>query len=209
MFGSLLATRLLAVSFYHFNKPDVALSGHVGARCVRADVLHSCKYRVITDVIRTSHEIRKGLFWIHRLNGTTLWRAENCLCSARISPTSLPHLRSVQSKTNSLSRNCITFSLFHFADVLSNMYFGRWKNLMIKGTTSDYHLNCLNLHLISYCLSLIFSCRGLQLQRLPFLMCTPVCVHFHPPSHFIFLFLLDLFILLSLSINLVCSSRAD
>lgn len=62
MFGSLLATRLLAVSFYHFNKPDVALSGHVGARCVRADVLHSCKYRVITDVIRTSHEIRKVLF---------------------------------------------------------------------------------------------------------------------------------------------------
>lgn len=55
---------------------------------------------------------------------------------------------------------------------------------MIKGTTSDYHLNCLNLHLISYCLSLIFSCRGLQLQRLPFLMCTPVCVHFHPPLPF-------------------------
>lgn len=80
MFGSLLATRLLAVSFYRFNKPDVALSGHVGARCVRADVLHSCKYRVITDVIRTSPEIRKVLFWIHRLNGTTLWRAENSLC---------------------------------------------------------------------------------------------------------------------------------
>lgn len=79
MFGSLLATRLLAVSFYHFNKPDVALSGHVGARCVRADVLHSCKYRVITDVIRSRHEIRKVLFWIHRLNGTTLWRAVNSL----------------------------------------------------------------------------------------------------------------------------------
>lgn len=35
-----------------------------------------------------------------------------------------------------------------FADALSNMYFGRWKNLMIKGTPSDFHLNCLNLTLI-------------------------------------------------------------
>lgn len=29
----------------------------------------------------------------------------------------------------------------HFADASSNMYFGRWKKLMIKGTLSDFHLN--------------------------------------------------------------------
>lgn len=34
------------------------------------------------------------------------------------------------------------------ADASSNMYFGRWKKLMIKGTPSDFHLN--------YNLSLIF-----------------------------------------------------
>lgn len=39
-------------------------------------------------------------------------------------------------------------SLARSADASSNMYFGRWKNLMIKGTPSDFHLN--------YNLSLIF-----------------------------------------------------
>lgn len=37
---------------------------------------------------------------------------------------------------------------FHFAEALSNVCFERWKNPMIKGVTSDFHLNCLHLLLI-------------------------------------------------------------
>lgn len=58
-------------------------------------------------------------------------------------PTAVPH-------QNFYTRICAAASrsLAHSADASSNMYFGRWKNLMIKGTPSDFHLN--------YNLSLIF-----------------------------------------------------
>lgn len=96
MFGSLLATRLLVVSFYHFNKLDVALSGRVEARCVGPDAVHLCGCRAMQDAVRTSHKIR-------RCEGRGQQRPPYL--------TSPAGFTSVHSKTNSLPTDCITFPL--------------------------------------------------------------------------------------------------
>lgn len=105
-------------------------------------------------------------------------------------PATVPH-------QNFYTRICVAASrsLAHSADASSNMYFGRWKNLMIKGTPSDFHLN--------YNLSLIFR---LFISHFLYSGCAAsLFVPLVPSAFFLFVFFFCL-ALYSCPNFLICSS---
>lgn len=144
------------------------------------------------------------------------WLAGWIISSSLHHPDEMLCVRYTFPKSALNQNHCPEFTLhlllkLHFADALSNMNFGRWKNLMIKGTRSDFHLNY-NLTLIFYCLSLICSSLGLQLQYLsPHSICiyflfTPILSILSFVLHFFFLVFSPLIVwsLLFLSFYFTC-----
>lgn len=190
MFDTLLATCYLVVCFFHFNEPEAAPTFAlkvvwmpdqlVQITCIWAD--WGCWYR-------NCHNTAKGHWWTvwqggmnmrHSvlcrnrtivcgwwLTGWIMWPSSSFLlhCQPGDPPFQRHFPRSVPKQNDCPEYTSQLPPKLHFADALSNMCFGRWKNLMIKGTASVFPSELPQSHPhFPLCLSLIFPRLALPLQ---------------------------------------------